>query len=314
MRNPNCFIEKDGQIVINGAENYIIKGNYIYEAHNPDKPIRDLLDIYFKDELEARAFFEAFNIYPDTNDNMTYLVEPGLPDSNEFYGYIMNVKYPESEKVVLLKNVGHEDKDKRDLYTPVPLTKFEIYDKGNEYLHEDFIPEHPFSGDYKEVTDSIIVYPHYLNPKYLDPDENSSTAVMVQDVIKYSHVKGSKESVPMTDTVKHIIDADHIYWLADYQFEDMAAVMNAEQAFIATDKDNVSSVMTYKENVTGTSDEDCSVSVLRVTVTKDKYFTDDFMVFGYIPSWYTDRTFMDLYEPHQLDPDMLQNRFGLFNK
>ena len=89
--------------------------------------------------------------------------------------------------------------------------------------------------------------------------------------------------------------------------------MNAEQAFIATDKDNVSSVMTYKENVTGTSDEDCSVSVLRVTVSKDKDFADDFMVFGYIPSWYTDRTFIDLYEPHQLDPDMLQNRFGLFN-
>lgn len=308
MRNPNCFIEKDGQIVINGAENYIIKGNYIYEAHNPDEPIKDLLDLYFKDELEARAFFEAFNIYPDTNDNMTYMVEPGLSDSNELYAHIVNVKYPESEKVVLLKNVGHADKDKRDLYTPVPLTKFEIYDKGNEYLHEDFIPDHPFSGDYKEVTDSIIVY-----PKYLNPDENSNTAVMVQDVIKYSHVKGSKESVPMTDTVKHIIDADHIFWLADYQFEDMAAVMNAEQAFIAADKDNVSSVMTYKENITGTSDEDCSVSVLRVTVSKDKDFVDDFMVFGYIPSWYTDRTFMDLYEPHQLDPDMLQNRFGLFN-
>lgn len=309
MRNPNCFIEKDGQIVINGAENYIIKGDYIYEAHNPDEPIKDLLDLYFKDELEARAFFEAFNIYPDTNDNMTYMVEPGLSDSNELYAHIVNVKYPESEKVVLLKNVGHADKNKRDLYTPVPLTKFEIYDKGNEYLHEDFIPDHPFSGDYKEVTDSIIVY-----PKYLNPDENSSTAVMVQDVIKYSHVKGSKESVPMTDTVKHIIDADHIFWLADYQFEDMAAVMNAEQAFIATDKDNVSSVMTYKENVTGTSDEDCSVSVLRVTVSKDKDFADDFMVFGYIPSWYTDRTFIDLYEPHQLDPDMLQNRFGLFNE
>lgn len=308
MRNPNCFIEKDGQIIINGAENYIIKGDYIYEAHNPDEPIKDLLDLYFKDELEARAFFEAFNIYPDTNDNMTYMVEPGLSDSNELYAHIVNVKYPESEKLVLLKNVGHADKDKRDLYTPVPLTKFEIYDKGNEYLHEDFIPDHPFSGDYKEVTDSIIVY-----PKYLNPDENSNTAVMVQDVIKYSHVKGSKESVPMTDTVKHIIDVDHIFWLADYQFEDMAAVMNAEQAFIATDKDNVSSVMTYKENVTGTSDEDCSVSVLRVTVSKDKDFADDFMVFGYIPSWYTDRTFIDLYEPHQLDPDMLQNRFGLFN-
>ena len=309
MRNPNCFIEKDGQIVINGAENYIIKGNYIYEAHNPDEPIKDLLDLYFKDELEARAFFEAFNIYPDTNDNMTYMVEPGLSDSNELYAHIVNVKYPESEKVVLLKNVGHADKDKRELYTPVPLTKFEIYDKGNEYLHEDFIPDNPFSGDYKEVTDSIIVY-----PKYLNPDENSNTAVMVQDVIKYSHVKGSKESVPMTDTVKHIIDADHIFWLADYQFEDMAAVMNAEQAFIATDKDNVSSVMTYRENITGTSDEDCSVSVLRVTVSKDKDFADDFMVFGYIPSWYTDRTFIDLYEPHQLDPDMLQNRFGLFNE
>ena len=308
MKNPNCFIEKDGQIVINGAENYIIKGDYIYEAHNPDEPIKDLLDLYFKDEIEARAFFEAFNIYPDTNDNMTYMVEPGLSDSNELYAHIVNVKYPESEKVVLLKNVGHADKDKRELYTPVPLTKFEIYDKGNEYLHEDFIPDHPFSGDYKEVTDSIIVY-----PKYLNPDENSNTAVMVQDVIKYSHVKGSKESVPMTDTVKHIIDADHIFWLADYQFEDMAAVMNAEQAFIATDKDNVSSVMTYKENITGTSDEDCSVSVLRVTVSKDKDFADDFMVFGYIPSWYTDRTFIDLYEPHQLDPDMLQNRFGLFN-
>ena len=308
MRNPNCFIEKDGQIVINGAENYIIKGDYIYDAHNPDEPIKDLLDLYFKDELEARAFFEAFNIYPDTNDNMTYMVEPGLSDSNELYAHIVNVKYPESEKVVLLKNVGHADKDKRELYTPVPLTKFEIYDKGNEYLHEDFIPDHPFSGDYKEVTDSIIVY-----PKYLNPDENSSTAVMVQDVIKYSHVKGSKESVPMTDTVKHIIDADHIFWIADYQFEDMAAVMNAEQAFIATDKDNVSSVMTYKENITGTSDEDCSVSALRVTVSKDKDFADDFMVFGYIPSWYTDRTFIDLYEPHQLDPDMLQNRFGLFN-
>lgn len=309
MRNPNCFIEKDGHIVINGAGNYIIKGDYIYEANNPDKPIKDLLDLYFKDELEARAFFEAFNIYPDTNDNMTYMVEPGLSDSNELYAHIINVKYPESEKLVLLKNVGHADKDKRDLYTPVPLTKFEIYDKGNEYLHEDFIPDHPFSGDYKEVTDSIIVY-----PKYLNPDENSNTAVMVQDVIKYSHVKGSKESVPMTDTVKHIIDADHIFWLADYQFEDMAAVMNAEQAFIATDKDNVSSVMTYKENITGTSDEDCSVSVLRVTVSKDKDFADDFMVFGYIPSWYTDRTFIDLYEPHQLDPDMLQNRFGLFNE
>lgn len=309
MRNPNCFIEKDGQIVINGAENYIIKGDYIYEAHNPDEPIKDLLDLYFKDELEARAFFEAFNIYPDTNDNMTYMVDPGLSDSNELYAHIVNVKYPESEKLILLKNVGHADKDKRELYTPVPLTKFEIYDKGNEYLHEDFIPDHPFSGDYKEVTDSIIVY-----PKYLNPDENSNTAVMVQDVIKYSHVKGSKESVPMTDTVKHIIDADHIFWLADYQFEDMAAVMNAEQAFIATDKDNVSSVMTYKENVTGTSDEDCSVSVLRVTVSKDKDFADDFIVFGYIPSWYTDRTFIDLYEPHQLDPDMLQNRFGLFNE
>lgn len=309
MRNPNCFIEKNGQIVINGIENYIIKGGYIYEAHNPDDPIKDLLDLYFKDELEARAFFEAFNIYPDTNDNMTYMVEPGLSDSNELYAHIVNVKYPESEKVVLLKNVGHADKDKRELYTPVPLTKFEIYDKGNEYLHEDFIPDHPFSGDYKEVTDSIIVY-----PKYLNPDENSNTAVMVQDVIKYSHVKGSKESVPMTDTVKHIIDADHIFWLADYQFEDMAAVMNAEQAFIAADKDNVSSVMTYKENITGTSDEDCSVSVLRVTVSKDKDFVDDFMMFGYIPSWYTDRTFMDLYEPHQLDPDMLQNRFGLFNE
>ena len=309
MRNPNCFIEKDGQIVINGAENYIIKGDYIYEAHNPDKPIKDLLDLYFKDELEARAFFEAFNIYPDTNDNMTYMVEPGLSDSNELYAHIVNVKYPESEKLILLKNVGHADKNKRDLYTPVPLTKFEIYDKGNEYLHEDFIPDHPFSGDYKEVTDSIIVY-----PKYLNPDENSSTAVMVQDVIKYSHVKGSKESVPMTDTVKHIIDADHIFWLADYQFEDMVAVMNAEQAFIATDKDNISSVMTYRENITKTSDEDCSVSVLRVTVSKDKDFVDDFMVFGYIPSWYTDRTFIDLYEPHQLDPDMLQNRFGLFNE
>lgn len=309
MRNPNCFIKKDGQIVINGAENYIIKGDYIYEAHNPDVPIKDLLDLYFKDELEARAFFEAFNIYPDTNDNMTYMVEPGLSDSNELYAHIVNVKYPESEKLVLLKNVGHADKDKRDLYTPVPLTKFEIYDKGNEYLHEDFIPDHPFSGDYKEVTDSIIVY-----PKYLNPDENSNTAVMVQDVIKYSHVKGSKESVPMTDTVKHIIDADHIFWLADYQFEDMAAVMNAEQAFIATDKDNVSSVMTYRENITKTSDEDCSVSVLRVTVSKDKDFADDFMVFGYIPSWYTDRTFIDLYEPHQLDLDMLQNRFGLFNE
>lgn len=309
MRNPNCFIEKDGKIVINCAENYIIKGDYIYEAHNPDKPIKDLLDLYFKDELEARAFFEAFNIYPDTNDNMTYMVEPGLSDSNELYAHIVNVKYPESEKVILLKNVGHADGDKRDLYTPVPLTKFEIYDKGNEYLHEDFIPDHPFSGDYKEITDSIIVYPQYLNP-----DENSSTAVMVQDVIKYSHVKGSKESVPMTDTVKHIIDADHIFWLADYQFEDMAAVMNAEHAFIATDKDNVSSVMTYKENITGTSDEDCSVSVLRVTVSKDKDFADDFMLFGYIPSWYTDRTFIDLYEPHQLDPDMLQNRFGLFNE
>lgn len=309
MKNPNCFIEKDGQIVINGAENYIIKGDYIYEAHNPDEPIKDLLDLYFKDELEARAFFEAFNIYPDTNDNMTYMVEPGLSDSNELYAHIVNVKYPESEKLILLKNVGHADKNKSDLYTPVPLTKFEIYDKGNEYLHEDFIPDHPFSGDYKEVTDSIIVY-----PKYLNPDENSSTAVMVQDVIKYSHVKGSKESVPMTDTVKHIIDADHIFWLADYQFEDMAAVMNAEQAFIATDKDNVSSVMTYKENITKTSDEDCSVSVLRVTVSKDKDFVDDFMVFGYIPSWYTDRTFIDLYEPHQLDLDMLQNRFGLFNE
>lgn len=309
MRNPNCFIEKDGQIVINGAENYIIKGDYIYEASNPDEPIKDLLDLYFKDELEARAFFEAFNIYPDTNDNMTYMVEPGLSDSNELYAHIINVKYPESEKVVLLKNVGHADKDKRELYTPVPLTKFEIYDKGNEYLHEEFIPDHPFSGDYKEVTDSIIVY-----PKYLNPDENSSTAVMVQDVIKYSHVKGSKESVPMTDTVKHIIDADHIYWLADYQFEDMAAVMNAEQAFIASEKGLVTSTMTYKENITKTSDEDCSVSVLRVTVSKDKDFADDFMVFGYIPSWYTDRTFMDLYEPHQLDPDMLQNRFGLFNE
>lgn len=309
MRNPNCFIEKDGQIVINGAENYIIKGDYIYEASNPDEPIKDLLDLYFKDELEARAFFEAFNIYPDTNDNMTYMVEPGLSDSNELYAHIINVKYPESEKVILLKNAGHADEDKRDLYTPVPLTKFEIYDKGNEYLHEDFIPDHPFSGDYKEVTDSIIVY-----PKYLNPDENSSTAVMVQDVIKYSHVKGSKESVPMTDTVKHIIDADHIFWLADYQFEDMAAVMNAEQAFIASEKGLVTSTMTYKENITKTSDEDCSVSVLRVTVSKDKDFVDDFMVFGYIPSWYTDRTFMDLYEPHQLDPDMLQNRFGLFNE
>lgn len=309
MRNPNCFIEKDGQIVINGAENYIIKGDYIYEASNPDEPIKDLLDLYFKDELEARAFFEAFNIYPDTNDNMTYMVEPGLSDSNELYAHIINVKYPESEKVVLLKNAGHVDEDKRDLYTPVPLTKFEIYDKGNEYLHEDFIPDHPFSGDYKEVTDSIIVY-----PKYLDPGKNSSTAVMVQDVIKYSHVKGSKESVPMTDTVKHIIDADHIFWLADYQFEDMAAVMNAEQAFIASEKGLVTSTMTYKENITKTSDEDCSVSVLRVTVSKDKDFVDDFMVFGYIPSWYTDRTFMDLYEPHQLDPDMLQNRFGLFNE
>lgn len=309
MRNPNCFIEKDGQIVINGAENYIIKGNYIYEAHNPDEPIKDLLDIYFKDELEARAFFEAFNIYPDTNDNMTYLVEPGLSDSNEFYGHIMNVKYPESEKVILLKNVGHADKDKRDLYTPVPLTKFEIYDKGNEYLYEDFIPEHPFSGDYKEVTDSIIVY-----PKYLNPDKNSSTALMVQDIIKYSHVKGSKESVPMTATVQHIINADHIYWLADYQFEDMAAVMNAEQAFIAADKDNVSSVMLYQEDITKTSDEDCRVSVLRVTISKDKEPGDDFMVFGYIPSWYTDRTFIDLYEPHQLDPDMLQNRFGFFKE
>lgn len=309
MRNPNCFIEKDGQIVINGAENYIIKGDYIYEASNPDEPIKDLLDLYFKDELEAQAFFEAFNIYPDTNDNMTYMVEPGLSDSNELYAHIINVKYPESEKVVLLKNAGHVDEDKRDLYTPVPLTKFEIYDKGNEYLHEDFIPDHPFSGDYKEVTDSIIVY-----PKYLDPGKNSSTAVMVQDVIKYSHVKGSKESVPMTDTVKHIIDADHIFWLADYQFEDMAAVMNAEQAFIASEKGLVTSTMTYKENITKTSDEDCSVSVLRVTVSKDKDFVDDFMVFGYIPSWYTDRTFMDLYEPHQLDPDMLQNRFGLFNE
>ena len=309
MRNPNCFIEKDGQVVINGAENYIIKGNYIYEAHNPDEPIKDLLDIYFKDELEARAFFEAFNIYPDTDDSMTYAVEPGLQESNEFYTHIMNGNWQEFEKLVLLKNVGHADKDKRDLYTPVPLTTFEVYGKGDKYADEAFIPDHPFSGDYKEVTDSIIVY-----PKYLNPDENSRTAVMVQDIIKYSHVKGSKESVPMTDTVKHIIDADHIYWLADYQFEDMAAVMNAEQAFIAADKDNVSSVMTYKENITGTSDEDCSVSVLRVTVSKDKDFADDFMVFGYIPSWYTDRTFIDLYEPHQLDPDMLQNRFGLFNE
>lgn len=309
MRNPNCFIEKDGQIVINGAENYIIKGDYIYEASNPDEPIKDLLDLYFKDELEARAFFEAFNIYPDTNDNMTYMVEPGLSDSNELYAHIVNVKYPESEKVVLLKNVGHADKDKRELYTPVPLTKFEIYDKGNEYLHEDFIPDHPFSGDYKEVTDSIIVY-----PKYLNPDENSSTAVMVQDVIKYSHVKGSKESVPMTDTVKHIIDADHIFWLADYQFEDMAAVMNAEQAFIASEKGLVTSTMTYKENITKTSDEDCSVSVLRVTISKNNKPAADFMLFGYIPSWYTDRTFMDLYEPHQLDSDMLQNRFGFFNE
>lgn len=309
MRNPNCFIEKDDQIVINGAENYIIKGDYIYEAHNPDKPIKDLLDLYFKDELEARAFFEAFNIYPDTNDNMTYMVEPGFQEPNEFYTHIMNGDWQEFEKLVLLKNVGHVDEDKRDLYTPVPLVNFEIYGKGDEYVDEAFIPDHPFSGDYKEVTDSIIVY-----PKYLDPDKNSSTAVMAQDVIKYSHVKGSKESVPMTDTVKHIIDADHIFWLADYQFEDMAAVMNAEQAFIASEKELVTSTMTYKENITGTSDEDCSVSVLRVTISKNNKPAADFMLFGYIPSWYTDRTFMDLYEPHQFDPDMLQNRFGLFNE
>lgn len=309
MRNPNCFIEKDGQIVINGAENYIIKGDYIYEAHNPDEPIKDLLDLYFKDELEARAFFEAFNIYPDTDDNMTYIVEPGFQESNEFYTHIMNGNWQEFEKLVLLKNVGHEDKDKRDLYTPVPLNTFEIYGKGDEYVDEAFIPDHPFSGDYKEVTDSIIVY-----PKYLDPDKNSNTAVMVQDVIKYSHVKGSKESVPMTDTVKHVIDADHIFWLADYQFEDMAAVMNAEQAFIASEKGLVTSTMTYKENITKTSDEDCSVSALRVTISKNNEPAADFMLFGYIPSWYTDRTFMDLYESHQLDPDMLQNRFGLFNE
>lgn len=309
MRNPNCFIEKDGQIVINGAENYIIKGDYIYEAHNPDKPITDLLDLYFKDELEARAFFEAFNIYPDTDDNMTYTVEPGFQEPNEFYTHIMNGNWQEFEKLVLIKNVGHVDEDKRDLYTPVPLNTFEIYGKGDEYADEAFIPDHPFSGDYKEITDSIIVY-----PKYLDPDKNSSTAVMVQDVIKYSHVKGSKESVPMTDTVKHVIDADHIFWLADYQFEDMAAVMNAEQAFIASEKGLVTSTMTYKENITKTSDEDCSVSVLRVTISKNNKPAADFMLFGYIPSWYTDRTFMDLYEPHQLDPDMLQNRFGLFNE
>lgn len=309
MRNPNCFIEKDGQIVINGAENYIIKGDYIYEAHNPDEPIKDLLDLYFKDELEARAFFEAFNIYPDTDDNMTYMVEPGFQEPNEFYTHIMNGNWQEFEKLVLLKNVGHEDKDKRDLYTPVPLVNFEIYGKGDEYVDEAFIPDHPFSGDYKEVTDSIIVY-----PKYLDPDKNSNTAVMVQDVINYSHVKGSKESVPMTDTVKHIIDASHIFWLADYRFEDMAAVMNAEQAFIASEKELVTSTMTYKENITKTSDEDCSVSVLRVTISKNNKPAADFMLFGYIPSWYTDRTFMDLYEPHQLDPDMLQNRFGLFNE
>lgn len=309
MRNPNCFIEKDGQIVINGAENYIIKGDHIYEAHNPDEPITDILDLYFKDELEARAFFEAFNIYPDTDDNMTYIVEPGFQEPNEFYTHIMNGNWQEFEKLVLLKNVGHEDKDKRDLYTPVPLVNFEIYGKGDEYVDEAFIPDHPFSGDYKEVTDSIIVY-----PKYLDPDKNSNTAVMVQDVINYSHVKGSKESVPMTDTVKHIIDADHIFWLADYQFEDMAAVMNAEQAFIASEKGLVTSTMTYKENITKTSDEDCSISVLRVTISKNNKSAADFMLFGYIPSWYTDRTFMDLYEPHQLDPDMLQNRFGLFNE
>ena len=309
MRNPNCFIEKDGQIVINGAENYIIKGDYIYEAHNPDNPITDLLDLYFKDELEARAFFEAFNIYPDTDDNMTYMVEPGFQEPNEFYTHIMNGNWQEFEKLVLLKNADHADEDKRDLYTPVPLTTFEIYGKGDEYADEAFIPDHPFSGDYKEVTDSIIVY-----PKYLDPDKNSSTAVMVQDVIKYSHVKGSKESVPMTDTVKHVIDADHIFWLADYQFEDMAAVMNAEQAFIASEKELVTSTMTYKENITKTSDEDCSVSVLRVTISKNNKPAADFMLFGHIPSWYTDRAFMDLYEPHQLDPDMLQNRFGLFNK
>ena len=72
--------------------------------------------------------------------------------------------------------------------------------------------------------------------------------------------------------------------------------------------------MTYKENITKTSDEDCSVSVLRVTISKNNKPAVDFMLFGYIPSWYTDRTFMDLYEPHQLDPDMLQNRFGLFNE
>lgn len=309
MRNPNCFIEKDGQIVINGAENYIIKGDYIYEAHNPDKPITDLLDLYFKDELEARAFFEAFNIYPDTDDNMTYAVEPGFQEPNEFYTHIMNGNWQEFEKLVLLKNAGHADKDKRDLYTPVPLTTFEIYGKGDEYADEAFIPDHPFSGDYKEVTDSIIVY-----PKYLDPDKNSNTAVMVQDVIKYSHVKGSNESVPMTDTVKHVIDVDHIFWLADYQFEDMAAVMNAEQAFIASEKELVTSTMSYKENITKTSDEDCSVSVLRVTISKNNKPAADFMLFGYIPSWYTDRTFMDLYEHHQLDPDMLQNRFGFFNE
>lgn len=309
MRNPNCFIEKDGQIVINGAENYIIKGDYIYEAHNPDEPITDILDLYFKDELEARAFFEAFNIYPDTDDNMTYMIEPGFQESNEFYTHIMNGNWQEFEKLVLLKNVGHADEDKRDFYTPVPLVNFEIYGKGDEYVDEAFIPDHPFSGDYKEVTDSIIVY-----PKYLDPDKNSNTAVMVQDVINYSHVKGSKESVPMTDTVKHIIDASHIFWLADYRFEDMAAVMNAEQAFIASEKGLVTSTMTYKENITKTSDEDCSVSVLRVTISKNNKPAVDFMLFGYIPSWYTDRTFIDLYEPHQLDPDMLQNRFGLFNE
>lgn len=309
MRNPNCFIEKDGQIVINGAENYIIKGNYIYEAHNPDKPITDILDLYFKDELEARAFFEAFNIYPDTDDNMAYMIEPGFQEPNEFYTHIMNGNWQEFEKLVLLKNAGHEDKDKRDLYTPVPLVNFEIYGKGDEYADEAFIPDHPFSGDYKEVTDSIIVY-----PKYLDPDKNSNTAVMVQDVINYSHVKGSKESVPMTDTVKHVIDASHIFWLADYQFEDMAAVMNAEQAFIASEKELVTSTMSYKENITKTSDEDCSVSVLRVTISKNNKPAADFMLFGYIPSWYTDRTFIDLYEPHQLDPDMLQNRFSLFNE
>lgn len=309
MRNPNCFIEKDGQIVINGAENYIIKGDYIYEASNPDEPITNLLDLYFKDDLEARAFFEAFNIYPDTDDNMTYIVEPGFQEPNEFYTHIMNGNWQEFEKLVLLKNVGHADEDKRGLYTPVPLVNFEIYGKGDEYVDEAFIPDHPFSGDYKEITDSIIVY-----PKYLDPDKNSSTAVMVQDVIKYSHVKGSKESVPMTDTVKHVIDADHIFWLADYQFEDMAAVMNAEQAFIASEKELVTSTMSYKENITKTSDEDCSVSVLRVTISKNNKPASDFMLFGYIPSWYTDRTFIDLYEPHQLDPDMLQNRFGLFNE